>query len=143
MREQPEAHFMSVKLFVAGNPLLDEDSLQFEVAKRVSKKLGMRLVYVNHPEYLLGQEGYLIDSVKGLADVRKINSSELVERKSVTAHDYDIGSFFRLLHAMGEKSEVIVIGIPQKKMSSCSEKDMEKISDAVAALVKLSSPKSI
>jgi len=93
------------------------DTLAHELADAL-KVPGVEFIKCESPFDLfdcLGDELTIIDTVKGIADVVVISDVENIKpRKSVTAHDMDLGFMLRLLADEGKIRGLKLIGVPME-----------------------------
>ncbi len=99
-------------LLIIGNPLLPKDTVQFKVGRVVSSKLSLPIRYLQYPDDLIYEHGYLIDVVKGLTRPRLIGLHEIRLTQSITSHDWDVSQVLRLMDVLGLEPQVKIIGIP-------------------------------
>lgn len=92
------------------------DDLAWRVAEEVELE-GILFKRCSRPEDILGyQENdvvYVMDVVEGLGRVRFVDVGELRENRSVTAHDFDLGFYLKLMAETGDLGKVRVVGIPK------------------------------
>ncbi len=106
-----------MNVYVFGNPYVGEDSMAFDIAKRLSVE-GVRFIACATPdEALLACDDPLvildvafgIDEVSVTEDVSKVNL-----RSSDTAHDLDLAVMLKLMRAAGNDRRVILVAVPQE-----------------------------
>ncbi len=104
------------QVFVAGNPLVKEDSLALKVAKELGKELGGvefkaidSLAEIGEiPDNLC-----IIDVAEGIEKVEVIRDlGKLQELKLVSLHDFDLGTELLLYKKIGKIRNVAIIAIP-------------------------------
>ena len=97
-------------LCVFGNEHVPGDGFALDVAR----ELDTEFRHIRNPDELLWLEGSvtILDVVPGLAAPRLITISELRTRNVLTAHDFDVGFFLRLMEKL-DLGDVRIIGIPQ------------------------------
>ena len=109
-------------IFVAGNPLLEIDSLPLRILPKLSKSLPMFSFEEfdpteNFPEE---REMVILDTVVGLKKAEIIRGTDsFLLPKSCSLHDFDLGTNLRLLQKAGKIKKFTIIGIPP----GLSEKD--------------------
>ena len=119
-----------IKILCFGNEFVEEDSL----AKRLSKEMdldGFEFVGCGRPEDILGhlnEKFIILDVASGLKRVSLIDVDDLKHDSLITAHDFDLSYYLKLLTHAGEISDVKVVGIPPKG-------DVEKIKKDLITLL--------
>ncbi len=105
-----------MKVFVAGNPLIEEDSLALQVAEA----LGPEFREIKFQEISSLSEAepipmhlYIIDVAMGVQKVEVVRDlSKLGEAKLVSLHDLDIGMELLIYKKLGKIGKVSIIAIP-------------------------------
>jgi Ni,Fe-hydrogenase maturation factor len=104
------------KVFVAGNPLLKEDSLALEVARELEKKLaGVKFEEIDSLGSLkeIPRELCIIDVAAGIQRVEEITDlSRLQGIKLVSLHDFDMAAELLLYSKLGKLGKAVLIAIP-------------------------------
>lgn len=77
-----------------------------DLAWRVGKELGLKCTGNVHD---LESGDVVVDVVRGLEEIRFVRLDELVSDKSLSVHDFDLGTYLRLMKGI---LKVRVIGIP-------------------------------
>lgn len=94
----------------------DGDDLALRVAEEVELE-GILFKRCSRPEDILGYRKhdvvYVMDVVEGLDRVRFVDVGELRENRSVTAHDFDLGFYLKLMAEAGDLGKIRVVGIPK------------------------------
>ena len=103
-------------VYVAGNRLVQEDSLALKVAEELEGKLSevefKELSSLGELEEI-PSDLYIIDVAKGLKKVEKIEDlSRLQQLKLVSLHDFDLGTELLLYKKLGKLNRVVLIAIP-------------------------------
>ena len=104
------------RIFVAGNPLVEEDSLALKVAEELRKEF--KDINFQKIDSLSSLEKtppnlYILDVAEGLQRVEKITDlEELQEIKLVSLHDFDLGTELLLLKKIGKIEGATIIAIP-------------------------------
>ena len=122
-----------MKIFVAGNPLLKEDSLPVRLLPRLKR----RFPDVAFSEFdptgnlkVLGRNPVIIDTVDGIEDFMVIEDLDQIrEHKMYSLHDFDLGTNLKLMKKMEMIDSVKIIGIPM-------EADEEEALEYIAAKIK-------
>lgn len=95
-----------------GNPYVRQDSLALEVGRELTDH---EVIFANKPEDILKVQGefFILDVVEGIKEVELIEDiSRLKIGKIVTAHDFDLGLFLKLLQQTGKIKKIRIIGVP-------------------------------
>ena len=103
-------------VFVAGNPLVKEDSLALKVAEELGKELTeVEFKAIDSLDEIeeIPDNLCIIDVAKGLEKVEVVKDLEkLQELKLVSLHDFDIGTELLLFKKIGKVKNVTIIAIP-------------------------------
>ena len=113
------------KIFVAGNPLLEIDSLPLRLMQALSKKFPQIAFEEFDPTENFPKEKSLIilDTVVGLKKVEIIeDSKKFVLPKAISLHDFDLSINLKLMQKAGMINGFKIIGVPPH----LPEKDAEK-----------------
>ena len=105
-----------MKIYVFGNPFIDEDNMAYLVAKKLDIP-GIEFVYCRSPEVLIesGKDLVIMDVVANTDKVVMIDDIDLLHQFSLLSlHDFDLAYFLNLLKKMGKIKTVKIIGVPQK-----------------------------
>ncbi|MCX8147527.1 MAG: hypothetical protein N3D84_03605 [Candidatus Woesearchaeota archaeon] len=108
------------KVYCFGNPDIKEDKIALELADILSREKSLKnkveFVKCTSPDFLLNineKDLIIIDAVKGLKDVKIIKDiNEIRETKTTTMHDFDLGSFLKLMKEAGALRNITIIGVP-------------------------------
>ncbi|MBN1494816.1 hypothetical protein JW911_03730 [Candidatus Peregrinibacteria bacterium] len=108
-------------IFIAGNALVDEDSIPLKLMPFLKKEFPL-IDFIefdpteNFPESNEPNgEFCLIDTVKGINEPLIFTDiDKFVNKKGISMHDFDIAWEMKLLKKLGKLKEVSIIGIPQK-----------------------------
>jgi Ni,Fe-hydrogenase maturation factor len=102
-------------VYVAGNPLVREDSIPLRLMKRLQKKFPDLVFRELEPTDNMPDEKDLtiIDTVIGIDKVTVITDIEkIVTGKVYSLHDFDLGFNLKLMKKMGKLESVSIIGVP-------------------------------
>lgn len=103
-----------MKIYVFGNPLVEEDALALKLAEKLKEKFSE----VEFREFDVAEDFeeeilYLMDVVKGIKKVKIVEDFDRVEtRKIFSLHDYDLSYEIKLLKKIGKVKKVFLIAIP-------------------------------
>jgi Ni,Fe-hydrogenase maturation factor len=113
---------IAMKIYLFGNPDIFGDDVPFRFADSLKGKVeGIEFVTVNPNEdipIISGDEIVIMDTVEGIDKVRLLNTNnlnELVIRKSISVHDWDLGFQLKYLKKLGKLKKISIIGIPRNK----------------------------
>jgi Ni,Fe-hydrogenase maturation factor len=106
-------------MLVFGNLDVSEDSLAKIVSAKLKEELSeVDFIMCDKPDDILShlsKDFFILDVVKGLNDVRLITDiDDFSQTKTVTAHDFDLSTFLKILKETGQIKDVKIIGVPQK-----------------------------
>jgi Ni,Fe-hydrogenase maturation factor len=105
-----------MKIFVAGNPLLKEDSLPVKLLPMMREEFPEIVFEEFDPAGSLedlGRDPVIIDTVAGIDDFIEITDLEqIADQKMYSLHDFDLGINLKLMKKMGMLNSVRIIGIP-------------------------------
>jgi len=108
--------FLFMRIFVFGNPLLEEDSLPLKLVPLLKKEFpGIEFIELDPNEGLEALEGEanIIDTAFGIKKVQLIEDIEKIQDSpGVSMHDLDLGFSLKLLKKMGRLGKVRIFGIP-------------------------------
>ncbi|HLC65688.1 MAG TPA: hypothetical protein VJI46_06215 [Candidatus Nanoarchaeia archaeon] len=105
-----------MRIFVLGNPLLEEDSLPVKLLpelRREFPKIEFREIDPNEgfPE----GDIVIIDTIINARDVVVIKDIDALEESpNYSAHDFDLAFALKLMKKMGKIGRVTIIGVPPK-----------------------------
>ena len=122
------------KIYVAGNPLVREDSIPIKLMGRLQKRFPDIEFHELEPTDNLPEEKTLniIDTVIGIDDIKVIRDiDKIVTGKIYSMHDFDLGFNLKLMKKAGKLRSVKIIGVPPH-MSE--EKAFEGISKIIEEL---------
>lgn len=122
-------------IFVAGNYLLNMDSLPLRIMGALSKKFPqIRFEEFDPTENFPNQKNLVIlDTVFGIKKVELISDSEkFVLPKNVSLHDFDLAVNLKLMQKAGVIEGFKIIGVPpnlseKKALEQVSEKIMSSL----------------
>lgn len=103
------------KIFVAGNPLVEQDSLALEVARELEGKLkGIGFEEIEDVEGLEKEKDlYIMDVAFGIKKVEIVTDLEKLETvNAVSGHDIDLAMELKLLQKIGRLGKVHIIAVP-------------------------------
>jgi len=110
---------MAVKkvIFVAGNSLIEQDSLALQVAEQLRGKIrGIEFREIESLDELQEKEKQnpcIMDVAAGIKKVELIESmDELQTAQPFSAHDFDLAMQLKILQKMGKLGKVKIIAIP-------------------------------
>jgi len=128
---------MRKKIYVFGNPLLEEDSLPVRLVPKL-RKIFPRLDFIiqDPNENLKPEDGtlYIIDTiivenqgskVEGRIQVIK-DLDEIQLDKAYSAHDFDLGFNLKLLAKIGKLKKIVIFGVPTKMSHNKALKQLRK-----------------
>jgi len=111
-----------MKVYIFGNSDFSSDNLAFEVAEKLKNKfknINFIKVKPNQDLPFMGEKQVIIlDAIKGIDRVSLLQNQDLdklVQNKSTTVHDFDLGFQLKYLHKIGKLGKIIIIGIPMAK----------------------------
>lgn len=104
-------------IFVAGNPLIEQDSLALRVAEKLKGKIrGIEFREIESLDALQEKEKRnlcIMDVCVGIKKVQLIESvNELQTAQPFSAHDFDLAMQLKVLQKMGKLGKVKIIAIP-------------------------------
>jgi len=119
------------KVFVAGNRLVEEDSLALKVAKELEGKIeGIEFEEIESVSELneIPQKLWLLDVAKGIEKVELIDDLNRLEQvKLVSLHDLDLATELLLLKKIGKLEKVRIVAIPAGMEVGKAAKETKKI----------------
>jgi len=124
------------KIFVFGNPLVEEDSLALKVAKQLDGKLqGIEFVNAQSLDHVQSLDSFekqdlrILDVAKGIEKVQVVEDLEFLETKQpISGHDFDLAMELKILKKVGKVGKVQIIAIPM-------EYDLEKAVEEVKKIL--------
>lgn len=121
---------MIMKIFVFGNPLLEEDSLPLKLMPFLRQEFpGIEFIEFDPTGNLseMGRNPVIIDSVQGIEKVIIIqDTGQIAEGKPCSLHDFDLGLNLKLLKKIGSIDSVLVFGVPMKGQKEKIKKDLKE-----------------
>ena len=101
------------KIYVLGNPILEEDSIAIKIANMLKKEMkGCTFIYYDPAEPLPPEPIFLDVS----PDVKKVELIEDVERlqepKAYTLHDFDLAFLLKIMKEIGKIKKIKIIVVP-------------------------------
>jgi hypothetical protein len=106
-----------MKIYIAGNELIESDRLPLEIIPELKKIFpALSFERVDPNENFIPEEGsVIIDSVDGISHVQLFTDiGAFVLASSVSAHDYDLGFHLMLLGKLHKLPHIKILGIPQR-----------------------------
>ena len=105
---------MKNKIYVFGNPIVAEDSLAVDVAKKLEKELkDIEFIYIDPNEEINDKEIVILDVACGIKKVSLLNDLDQLELgKKVSLHDFDTTFSLKLMKKIGLIKKVTIIAIP-------------------------------
>jgi Ni,Fe-hydrogenase maturation factor len=111
-----------MRVYAFGNKDVSYDNLAFKVADKFKGKLkNVEFIKVAPNEdlpFVNEKQVIILDEVEGIDEVIEINNEDLdklVQSKSSTVHDFDLGFQLRYLQKIGKLGKVNIIGLPMNK----------------------------
>ena len=111
-----------MKVYVFGNKDSKHDKAAFTVADKIKAKFPLvEFVMVGTNKDLPfkpGEQAIILDAVEGINKVALIengNLERLINKRSVSVHDFDLGFQLRYLKKLGKLGDVRIIGIPMER----------------------------
>ena len=119
-----------MKIFVFGNPLLEEDSLPLKLIPELKKEFpGVEFIEFDPTGNLseLGKDPVIIDTVQGIEKVIVIRDiDQIADAKPYSLHDFDLGINLKLMKSIGSIDSVLIFGVP---MNGVKEKIKEELKE--------------
>ena len=111
---------MAVKkvIFVAGNPLIEQDSLALQVAEKLKGKIrGIEFREIESLDALQEKEKQNLCIMDVAAGIKKVQLSQDIEKlqtkQPISGHDFDLAMQLRLLQKIGKLGKVEIIAVPE------------------------------
>jgi Ni,Fe-hydrogenase maturation factor len=112
---------MAVKkvIFVAGNPLIEQDSLALRVAEQLQGKIrGIEFREIESLDALQEKEKQnlcIMDVAAGIKKVQLIQGIEKLQTKQpISSHDFDLAMQLKVLQKLGKLGKVEIIAVPAR-----------------------------
>ena len=110
------------RIFVFGNPLLEEDSIALKVAEELRKKKEFKEFSFGEIESLsdlkeIPSEIVILDCAEGIEKIETISDlRHLQAEKKISLHDFDLGTELLLLEKIGKLKgkKIRIIAVPQE-----------------------------
>lgn len=117
-----------MKIFVLGNPLLEEDSLPIRIMPMLQKKFP-GIEFIDNVDEIETEKNIIaIDVAEGIDKIEILDNVEkIVSDKIYSMHDFDFGQTLKLMKTCGKLKSVKVFCLPKNM----------KEKDAVIELTKL------
>ena len=117
-------------VYVAGNPLVPEDSLPLKLMKRLKKTFPHIEFKELEPTDDMPEERNLtiIDTIMGIEKVTILTDiDKIITEKSVSLHDFDLGFNLKLMKKMGKLDNVKIIGVPSEMNEEDVFREVSKV----------------
>jgi Ni,Fe-hydrogenase maturation factor len=119
-------------IFVAGNPLVEKDSLALQVAEQLKGKIrGIEFVAIDSLDALQEKEKQnlcIMDVAVGIKKVELIEHVEkLFTKQPVSSHDLDLAMQLKILQKLGKLGKVKIIAVPAQYDLRKAVREVEKI----------------
>ena len=105
------------KVYIAGNPYLNDDNISHAIARILSLEHDIKTIPLLSPDdiLLINEEDItIIDVVKGITEpIHITDASTLKTRHLMSLHDFDFGYFLNMMNELGIGKRLNIIGIPQ------------------------------
>jgi len=104
-----------MKIFVFGNPDLQNDSLPFRLLPKLKRTFpDIDFIHLDpNEEFEIPSELVVIDTVEGIKKVEIIDNLSLIKKSPrTTLHDFDLGALLFFLKKLGKVSKIKIIGVP-------------------------------
>jgi len=103
-----------MKIYVLGNPLLEEDSLPIRLIPKL-KSFFPNITFVEFdPTEDFPKENpfILIDTIEGLEGVKLFEDMDKIQLSpNYSVHDFDLGFQLKLMQKLGKLKQVIILGV--------------------------------
>ena len=123
-----------MKIYVCGNPLVEEDSLPIRILPKLRKQHpSIKFVEFDPTEDLPREpELIFIDTVINAKEIMLIDDIDrFVQTKALSLHDFDLGLNLKLAKKMGWLKSVKILGVPP---AMDDKETVEKISKLISNL---------
>src|SRR3989338_3362464 len=107
-----------MKIYVFGNPLVEEDSLAIKLIPSLQKKFPNIQFVIADPNENFPSKGekdlIIIDTVKGIKKPRILDLVELekISLTPISPHDYDLMLHLQILRKLKKIDKIKIIGLP-------------------------------
>jgi hypothetical protein len=103
-----------MKIYVFGNPLVNEDSLPLRFLEKLRKRFpSIDFREFDTTEDMEERNLIIIDTVKGIKKVEMIDDiDKIVSEKIYSMHDFDLGQNLKLMKKMKMIDSVRILGVP-------------------------------
>jgi len=122
---------MIEKIYICGNPLVDNDSMPFKILKGL-KEIFPKISFIEFdPTENFPDEDtvYLLDTVMGISEVREFDDIEqFADAPNLSVHDADLVTHLKMLKKIGKMPKFLIFGVP-------ADGDEQKITKEVANLI--------
>lgn len=101
-------------IYVAGNPLIEADSLPIEMMRELQREFpDIRFLEFDPTEEFPNQSMIILDTVIGIDKVKIIEDiDKIVSEKAYSLHDFDLGYNLKLMKKMDKIRDIKIIGVP-------------------------------
>lgn len=122
-----------MKIFVLGNPLIEEDSIALKVMKRLRIK-GAEFEWIESLLDMKEKKPVILDAVQGIKKIQIFKLKDLMKMqgKVISLHDFDLPSEAIVLKKTGRLEDLTLIGIP---FGWKEEKALKEVKKAIIDLV--------
>jgi Ni,Fe-hydrogenase maturation factor len=123
-----------MKIYVLGNPLVQEDSLPLKMISDLKKAVPKVDFIAVDPNENFPPEGekdlVILDTVKGIkkAMILDLNNFDDYKNTPISPHDYDLLFHLLLLKKLKKIDRITIVGVPSGEMK-------EEITDEVKKLI--------
>ncbi len=121
---------MAIKIFVGGNPLIEQDNLALQVAEELRGKIkGVEFAAIESLDEIKERKNICImDVAHGIKKVELIESvDELQTAQPFSAHDFDLAMQLKILQKMGKLGKVKIIAVPAGYDAGKAVQEAEKL----------------
>lgn len=104
-----------MKVYVFGNPDMEQDSLPLKILPDLKKKFPDIKFEIKDPneEWNIPEELLVIDTVLGIKDIKIFDDLKtFVSSPQVSMHDFDALANLRFLQKLGKLKKIKIIGVP-------------------------------
>lgn len=123
-----------MQILVFGNEIAKEDSLPVRLLPKL-KKLFSKIEFIHldaiEEIYKRSKNPVIIDTVKGINEVRMIRLEEIKTQKLFSIHDFDLGYNLLLLKKLNLIKNAVIIGVP---MNYDEENALKEIANFLSSL---------
>lgn len=130
-----------MKIYVFGNPLVEEDSLPLKLIPELKKKFPKIQFVVADPNENFPPEGekdlIILDTVEGIKEPVLLNLDDLreIRQSPISPHDYDLLFHLLLLKKRKKINRVSIIGLPLFRGRIKVVKYVKQIGEIISTLL--------